>query len=339
MHLCVRVCGCVCVQSNQGWRGSYYELLEDAPAYNTQALSTLSNPLLRAPDSYDEHVSVQGEHAMGVVKTYTGTLKDGFIGADPFCNLEGCYRLNVDLDTQNGVVDTATAKTIASTSFFSVCGHRGRIPFSAPLCIDPVYGVCYGVTGCPVLKSYAKKSSRLNAFITYEMSGKETFVANVAVRGIRELCTLKPMCYKVVVAGRDDSNGLFDLCGTTVQSPAMGALCVGMNAQNNTICTSNTMKTTVCPATTVNGVKMPQTSILIVKYAKEGMGWGDEVNYNIYSVGSTQETPPIYTGTLRDGSMGTDALCFPVGQCFIFSADFDLMDPFGLNTNIWIMCG
>jgi hypothetical protein len=328
------------MQSNKGWHGSYYELLKGAPAYNTQALSTIGSPLLRAPHSYDEHVSAQGEHAMGVVTTYTGTLKDGFIGADSFCNLEGCYRLNVDLPaTQKGAVDTATAKTIASTSFFSVCGHRGRIPFSAPLCIDPVYGKCYGVTGCPVIKSYVKRSSRLNAFISYDMSGKETFVENLAVRGIRELCTLKPLCYKVVVAGRNDSNGLFDLCGTTVQAPAMGTLCVGLNAQNNTVCTSNTLKTSVCPATTVNGVKQPQTSILIVKYAREGMGWGDEVNYNIYSVGSTQETPPVYTGTLRDGSMGTDALCFPVGHCFIFMADSDPMDPFGFNTNLWIMCG
>ena len=312
--------------------------MKTTPAYDSKSTSLSFLPP-RALNAYDENVRVGGHHENGAVKIYTGTLKDGFAGADSFCNLKGCYRLNVELDAQKGLVDKAAALALTATSFFSVCGHRGRIPFSAPLCIDPLYGVCYGVSGCPVLKSYAKRSSRLNAFMSYESAGKEIFVQNLPVRGIREMCTLKPLCYKVAVSGRNDSNGLFDLCDTTIQAPAIGTMCTGYNEHNNTICTSNTIKTVVCPDKTVGGAKVAHTSIFLFKYARGSTGWGDDVNYHIRAAKSSAGTPALYTGTLRDGSFGTDALCLPANQCFIFTIDEDQMDPFGMNYNLWVMCG
>ena len=278
---------------------------------------------------------------MGLVKVYNGTLKSGFSGADTFCNLKGCYRLNVELSGSEKLVSKAEAQVFTATSYFSVCGHRGRIPYSAPLCIDPVYGVCYGVTGCPVLKSYSKKSSRLSLFMSYELEGTEVFVQSLPVRGIREMCTLKALCYNVVVAGRNDTDGLLDLCGTTVQAPAMGVICTSPDVYNNTVCTSNTVKTVVCPATSLNGVKVAHTSILLSKYSKIFGGWGQGVQYQIRpdEDASGGRSAALYTGTLSKGSFGTDAFCLPVGKCFIFTIDEDPKDPFGFNYNLWIMCG
>ena len=287
-------------------------------------------------------MGVEEQREMGVekvVKMYNGTLKSGFSGADTFCNLKGCYRLNVELSALEKQASKAEAQAFTSTSYFSVCGHRGRIPYSAPLCIDPAYGVCYGVTGCPVLKSYSKKSSRLSLFMSYELEGRELFVQNLPVRGIREMCTLKALCYNVAVAGRNDTDGLLDLCGTTVQAPAMGVMCTGTDVYNNTVCTSNTVRTIVCPATKLNGVKVAQTSILLFKYSKPLNGWGDGVNYQIRPAEGGSGSAALYTGTLSKGSFGTDAFCLPVGQCFIFTIDEDPTDPFGFNYNLWIMCG
>ena len=78
----------------------------------------------------------------------TGTLRAGFSGVDALCLADGCHAL--------AVAPNATASRAASAEpFWSLCGHRGTVPYRGRVCVDNAYQLCYGLSGCQPLVSHA----------------------------------------------------------------------------------------------------------------------------------------------------------------------------------------
>ena len=207
----------------------------------------------------------------------------------------------------------------------------GTIPSSAPLCVDESYSTCYGLTGCPVLKSHAHRSSFLEAFISViDVSGIEMVHSTVALHGIKEMCGFLPGCYKVAVTGKNNADGLFDLCGTQATAPGMGQICIAKNEYNNTVCSSNSVKSLTCPPPSTGTDK--STPLIMIKFDAYGYGWNAEVRYIITEY---QKKAVLYTGTLTDGQFGVDKLCLVQGKCY----NLDVTDGYGSEQSIWSLCG
>jgi hypothetical protein len=203
----------------------------------------------------------------------------------------------------------------------------GKIPFSAPLCIDSKKGLCWGLSGCPVLKSMSHDSSRVSAFISmYDSIYMGDVVAySVPIKGINDLCELKEKCYKIAVGGRKDTDGAYDLCGMNFTAPSKGSFCVTKDVHNNTMCSTLDIKPLTCEDRTPK-----QTPLLFVKYAGEGAGWG-QIKYMIKAENGVELTH----GSLRNAQIETDSVCLDQQKCYVLSFT---SDP-SINNAAFVFCG
>jgi hypothetical protein len=203
----------------------------------------------------------------------------------------------------------------------------GKIPFSAPLCIDSNNGFCWGLSGCPVLKSMSHDSSRVSAFISIydKIENGDVVAYSVPIKGINDLCDLKETCYKIAVGGRKDTDGAYDLCGMSFTAPSRGEFCVRKNVHNNTMCSNMDIKPLTC------GDQTPkQTPLLFVKYAAESAGWGN-IRYMIKAENGVELTH----GTLLKAQIGTDSVCLEQQKCYVLSFT---SDPYITNA-AFVFCG
>ena len=202
---------------------------------------------------------------------------------------------------------------------------------SAPLCVDESYNACYGITGCPILKSHAHRTSFLEAFFSNkDINGFEVMHTSVSLHGVKELCGFPTGCYNVAVTGKNDADGLFDLCGTQATAPSMGQICITKNVYNNTICSSNTVKKLTCPLST--SVSEKSVPLIMIKFDGNGMGWDEEVRYIIKEYKKEKE---LYSGTLTKGQFGVDSLCLVQDKCY----SLDVTDGYRVESSIWALCG
>lgn len=201
----------------------------------------------------------------------------------------------------------------------------GKIPFSAPLCLDSRNGICYGLSGCPVIKSSSRDSSRVSAFISMfdRISNGDMVAYSVPLRGVSDLCELKEQCYHLDVGGRNDKDGVYELCGSTFTSPSSGSFCVTKNIHNNTLCSSMEIKPLTCDVPN-------QTPLLFVKYAAEGMGWG-LISYKIKAESGVELTH----GTLLRAQIGSDMVCLEQGKCYELSFTLDQY----IKNAAFVFCG
>ena len=81
-----------------------------------------------------------------------------------------------------------------SDNFWTACGVRGSVPWATDICVDSRYGLCYGLTGCPVLKTYSRVADNV-WYLVYDDAGAILAVDNA--HSVHELCELDDGCYNV----------------------------------------------------------------------------------------------------------------------------------------------
>ena len=143
------------------------------------------------------------------------------------------------------------------------------------------------------------------------ISNGDMVAYSVPLRGVSDLCELKEQCYTIDVGGRNDKDGVYELCGSTFTSPSSGSFCVTKNIHNNTLCSSMEIKPLTCDAPN-------QTPLLFVKYAAEGLGWG-QISYKIKAESGVELTH----GTLLKAQIGSDTVCLEQGKCYELSFTLD----------------
>ena len=136
------------------------------------------------------------------------------------CLTDGCYHLKVGEANQTALYQPG--------NFWLACNTRGTVPWNAQLCVDSAYGLCYGLKGCPTIKSYARTSASQWYVVYDEVTGALADINNV--HGANEICELTDGCYQVFVgAGEfydEDAYTSVDLCGTPMTLNSRAKMCV-----------------------------------------------------------------------------------------------------------------
>ena len=201
---------------------------------------------------------------------------------------------------------------------------------NVPLCVDREYGLCYGLSGCPVLKSYSLAHSRVLFFASYYSSLNQFEILEDldTLHGVHELCDLKPGCHNIVVgAGRNNTDGLYEVCGATYKSPSMGKVCMAKNEYNNTVCANATITQPSCSEGDSN---------FLVKISETGTGWG-AISYEIYEESKEKDKrgPFIAAGSLASGMYEVESICLKRNTCYTY----EISNGRNFEYVMWVMCG
>lgn len=259
----------------------------------------------------------------------SGTLESGFVDTDEVCLSDGCYDFNT-------YFPSTPSSNIESSSFWSVCGTRGKLPSSSQICVEKAYDLCYGLTGCVYSKSYTHTSDFNYAFIThYDSSIYGNNIDDLFnAHGVNDMCDLADGCYDFTIgAGRDyavqdpeNPYALIDpnrnkaqVCGHTGSLPFSGTLCVSNSA------TQCTFTPAVDP-----DVGSSKVSLYLMKLDSYGDGWGSGARYFI-----KQGSSVVARGTLSDGAFGVDKLSLTKNTCYTFTLQaYSYADEI-----VWLFCG
>lgn len=253
-----------------------------------------------------------------------GTLLANFTSVDSLCLQDGCYDLSVTPGAS-----TSRAKT--KESFWLACGFRGTIPFDTRICVDKKYNLCYGVSGCPVIKSLIQHTAQQHFLVSHTDSESNAIIPDkfLNVHGVHDLCEFIPgECYDLTVGmGKFINPGdSFQVCGETLPIPSKLSLCFhSIPYSNKTDCTVNSHTTLQCKFAT-------QVPLILAKLDTYGDGWGEGAKY-VINLASTGEE--VSQGTLDDGKIGLDNLCLVEGFCYTFQ----LHALHFADEILWLMCG
>jgi len=245
----------------------------------------------------------------------SSSLKDGFAGETDLCLADGCYEFSV------------TGGSDAMNVFWYLCGKKGPVPWRATVCMKQYYGLCYGLTNCPVLLSHGKTSAHQHYFVSNidNSTGLSQLIDAGNLHGANELCDLTDGCYEVVLGtGKAAYSGItneFELCGHIGSLPAVASICTSRNIST---CTVQSMETLVCS----NRSEIMQMIVMVDTF---GDGWGETMKYTIKKENSYRR---VAVGSLEDGEYGYDQLCLSPG-CYTIS----LPDSWTASDVVWFFCG
>lgn len=249
----------------------------------------------------------------------SGTLQSGFYGMDSLCLPDGCY------DFQTIIGDEVS---LSLGSMWMACGVKGSFPWKSQMCLDSKYGLCYGLNGCPFIKSYTHLSNFQYYFVSHfdDYYGFDLLDDLQNVHGVHDFCGLDDGCYDLVVgSGKyydDDERGLFSLCGYSGKFPAAGKMCI---LGNTTSCVLKEMQQGKCSPS-------KNLPIFLAKLDLQGDGWGRQAKYVIKSFTTGVE---VTHGTLSDGQYGVDELCLEKNTCYSMTVSAKAY----ADEILWIMCG
>lgn len=139
--------------------------------------------------------------------------------------------------------------------FWSMCGTNGYVPFHSRLCIEKKFDLCYGMSGCAFIKSYAPSSSHIASYISPVSTveyGEVVLQDRVPVHGVHELCAYADGCYDVFVGAgtlsfnhyNDSAHDVINhvdgyaidevhICGVIHKIPSTTHICL---SKNSTVC-------------------------------------------------------------------------------------------------------
>lgn len=251
----------------------------------------------------------------------SGTLETNFSAVADLCLEDGCYSLTVGGGSQLS----------AKHGFWYACGQRGLIPWDTPLCVEKLYGLCYGHSGCPYAKAYSQKSDYNYFFLSqFDSDYQMDAIVNYGnVHGVHNFCGLTASsCYDLVVgAGKYKVDGTprgeVTICDTVINMGSRASVCMNANA---TSCTLHHVQPASCSAAAA-------TPTYVVKLDAYGDGWGSTAKYTVKESTGTKAT--VATGTLATGQYGVDTLCLQVGSCYSISVTAQRY----ADEIIWLMCG
>ena len=164
------------------------------------------------------------------------------------CIPDGCHAFTIT-NTTDTTATAATSSTGSSGSgsgsasgsgeaqtqgqaVWFMCGQRGTVPWTAQLCVEATYGLCYGLNGCPFLKSYVHRSSNQQFLLSHidSTTGARTYDTLGNSHGITDLCKLKENTEYQFDLGfgshllADSDSDRWHLCGASGTYPASGTL-------------------------------------------------------------------------------------------------------------------
>lgn len=248
----------------------------------------------------------------------------GFFSHSSLCLEDGCYSYAVSGDNSSAY----------SNSFWLTCGIRGHLPWNTQLCVDNAYQLCYGLTGCPVIKSYARTHNR-QWYVVYDDLGQLLAADNL--HSVHELCELEDGCYNMFVgAGITYDPAVFnsvELCETPMTMHSRARFCVEGSIYTYQAYGKQKATCDVTPDTSNSCAHSAEgnSSNAIIMVSQVGNGWGN-VKYNIKS----DSGELLYSGTLLSGTVGIDENCYAVGKCYTISTT---KDPQMQNYVLFVMCG
>lgn len=249
----------------------------------------------------------------------TGTMVSGFVRTEELCLPDGCYDFSVTTGSHEKEI------------FWNLCGHRGVAPFESRLCVEKAYDFCYGLSGCPPLKSYLHHSDAQYYFVYHERDGGGYDLdAAGDLHGVHELCELSPAegCHKLAVgSGKHffpDEDEHFDLCGSKGTVPATASVCLTPGPDGIRSC-NPIIQNVVCPLNQV-----PQ---LFAMADEGGDGWGE-----YYFEIKNEKGERLYKDTLKKGSFDTKGMCLKDG-CYDLLFRGPRRPTPDVEEIIWVFCG
>lgn len=260
-----------------------------------------------------------------------GSLPAGQFGrTDGLCLPDGCHNLTVG--SPPGLSPSADSKL----DFWFLCGERGLVPWRAQVCVERAFGLCFGLTGCPVLKTYLPRSEGHVLVLHHtdtEPGAGAMMDSFVNVHGVHELCGLKDGCYSIDmgfgnrapapamrVGGAD-----WHFCGQSGNLPLSGTVCL---SHNQTVCALTRQDDTAGACAAVAN----SAAMRVGKFDVYGDGWGFASRY---SIRSPTDGSVVAQGTLSAGQVGVDEVCLQQGACYLWSVAA-LMN---VDEIYWLMCG
>ena len=197
----------------------------------------------------------------------------GFVSSDNSCLADGCYSF------------TTANSSNADDLMWLACGERGAVPWTASVCVEKAYGLCYGLLPCPYLKSYAHSSDGNVFMISHiyddaidggggaygyyyygdgdndrslgaRLSGSEDDEKLIVdsidnVHAVHNLCGMRDACYRLDIGGGKYSGvdrNTANVCGTDVTFPLSASICF---SSNGTDCALSDIKPSSCGPTKV----------------------------------------------------------------------------------------
>lgn len=248
----------------------------------------------------------------------------GFFSISSLCLNDGCYKYVVGGDNSS----------LYDEIFWLTCGLRGHSPWNTQLCVDHAYNLCYGLTGCPVLKSYARTHNK-QWYVIYDDSGQLHAVDNL--HSIHELCELADGCYNAFIgAGITYDPTVFnsvELCGVEMTMRSSARICIKGSIYSHQAYGKQITSCEVHPDTSNSCTHSREGDSLnaIIMVSKTGNGWG-KVRYNVES----ESGAILYSGTLLSGAIGVDENCYAPGKCYYISTT---SDPEMESAVLFVMCG
>lgn len=249
-----------------------------------------------------------------------GTLPAGkFALTEGLCLSDGCHNLTV-----------GSKSSKPSNEFWFMCNRRGLVPHASQVCVERNFGLCYGISGCPILKSYLPHSAG-QYFFMYHVEhtiGLPIIDQALHLHSVREMCDVKDGCYSVQI-GMGNSLELprgvesqWQFCGQEGKSlPFSGTACF---SNNGTICHLTESSHTCAPS---------ESQQLLTKIDSYGDGWGQGARYVV-----RDEADPnivVAQGTLTAGQVDVDSLCLIPQKCYLFSVQALI----NVEEIFWVFCG
>ena len=241
-----------------------------------------------------------------------------FYGNGGVCLADGCYDFTATSNNQ-------IASDLASY-YWMMCRSKGSFPHSSQLCVNKKYDLCYGISGCPIILSYAHYSDLVGYILShyeneYEMEWYDDY-GNL--HGVNELCDINDGEYNLLVGfGKFQTTKSFELCKTdNVPIPSAVKIKISNNATKCEVAGVESLRDTC------SGTEVP---VVFVKLDQGGDGWG-KTKYSIID----QASNVITTSTLKSGMYGYDTICLIPNTCYKLrlSGSGQYADEI-----IWLMCG
>lgn len=294
---------------------------------------------------------------------YQEVLDFGMTG--DICLADGCYDMDLVQYTQaqssgSGAIGSLVPNPLGDNAIWNstlgiawhLCGFKsGSVPFHGHVCVERRYDMCYGLSGCPILKTYVHSSDRSLAIFTSSVPDPVVsnhhlhFIADaVPLHGVSELCELEDGCYEVFLGGGErnyaNSSEQFHLCGIRSDLPATLTLCL---SDSGSKCAVSNIVHKHCHNMSLIGNTPSRTfEHSFIKIDTYGDGWG-ESRYKIRSLPTgpsnssksvAYEGKKIAEGTLSDGGYGIDHLCLMEACYMLYITPSD-----DSNEIAWWLCG
>jgi len=147
----------------------------------------------------DFTVTVSGSSTTGdTVNVVQGKQGSDFLESSSLCLPDGCYSFDV------GQAAPQLESGAEADIMWQLCGELHSGKYEGKLCVEAAFGFCYGLSDCPVLKSYTHRSA-YQKYVMYSLdkdyiTGQPIsyYLDSGDIHGLEELCEMDSECFEVL---------------------------------------------------------------------------------------------------------------------------------------------